>query len=744
VKALRERLCWLAAKVFPWPLLPIGGRVASGAASIAVLLGVLLSRLLLLPAGPWEQDEALMACGVVDFDPGRHMPLPPGFPLWVALGKLTRILGVSDPLQALQVASAVFSVVALWALVGLWEGVTGRRLALAGAVMAAFIPGVWFHAARGFSETPSAVLAIIGLALWLRGGPAGLVPGVVAMTCAALVRPPLAPFFLLAVVLAAWRARRDPRRVSRAVLAAVVVLAAVLIPTVLVAGGWRFLMEVSVTHAGEHLATLGTESWAPASLGFVRGLGTPWVAIVFTLLATLGWVAWRRALGGRWWAGTLAGAALVFLVVFMDNRNYPRYWVLVWLLLATPAVAGVLLLVRSRVLAGAAAVATAVAAGAWAWPAVSYLHANRLPVVAAMSAVEAEGKGVLIFEDQLFSFRNLATVTGRLKVGSLRLTELQRASRGFGAAPAWLLAEGVGEDLPCAVSRVTEVACREPRVQRLSQDRFLQVRLVRDPFLVMQGGSPVEFEGARRFVWCGARSTLVLPPAGGPGTVFLAVEVSRQLGGVPFEARVAGIPAVKGRLSTDTRVLTVPLPPAVDPKIPLQVELEAGGEASAPGDVRPIALRVFAALPVIPPEPPPPAAFFPEQDSLVAAFAHGEGTYPPELMGNPPVPAAWTGPRAVFTFPGGTGVVGVELLAPRPGPAAVEVHLGTLRVPLSVGPARVGVELTVPPELAGTGQLQLEITSSTFVPGGTDPRSLGVAVSRIWYLPRSPILSVYD
>jgi hypothetical protein len=744
VKGLWERLCWLAAKVFPWPPLPIGGRVASGAASIAVLLGVLLSRLLLLPAGPWEQDEALMACGVVDFDPGRHMPLPPGFPLWVALGKLTRILGVGDPLQALQVASAVFSVLGLWALVGLWEGVIGRRLALAGAVFAAFIPGVWFHAARGFSETPSAVLAIIGLALWLRAGPAGLVPGVVAMTCAALVRPPLVPFFVLAVVLAVWGSRRDPRRVSRAVLAAVTVLAAVLIPTALAAGGWRFLVEVSANHVGEHLATLGTESWAPASLGFVRGLGTPWAAIVFTVLAALGWLGWRRALGGRWWAGSLAGAALGFLVVFMDNRNYPRYWILVWLLLATPAVAGVLLLVRSRVLAGAVAVAAAVAACAWAWPAVSYVHANRLPVVEAMGDVAAEGKGVLIFEDQLFSFRNLATVTGRLKVDSLRLTELQRASRGFGAAPAWLLAEGVGEDLPCAVSRVTELACPEPRVWRLSQERFLQVRLVRDPFLVGQGGSFLELDGTRRYIWCRASSALILPPAAGPGSVLLAVDVHQQLRDAPFEARAAGIQTLSGRLSPGPRILRIPVPPGVDPTIPLRIELETNREVSSPGDPRPIALRVFAALPVIPPTPPPPVVFFPEEGSIFAAFAEVEGTYPAELMGNPPVPAAWTGPRAVFTFPGGAGVVGVELLAPRPSPAAVEVRLGTLRVSLSVGPAPAGVEFTVPGELTDTGQLQLEITSSTFVPGGTDPRSLGVAVSRIWYLPRPLLLSVHN
>ena len=90
-------------------------------ASLAALVGVLLSRLMLLADGPWEQDEALLAAGVVDFDPARHMPLPPGFPLWILLGRLVRLCGADDPVLALQIASSVLSVVGLWALVGLWD-----------------------------------------------------------------------------------------------------------------------------------------------------------------------------------------------------------------------------------------------------------------------------------------------------------------------------------------------------------------------------------------------------------------------------------------------------------------------------------------------------------------------------------------------------------------------------------------------------------------------------------------------
>jgi hypothetical protein len=725
----------LAAKVFPWPLLPVGGRWASAAASATALLLVLLSRLLLLPDGAWEQDEALMACGVVDFDPARHMPLPPGFPLWIFIGKVVRKLAVADPLQALQVASAIFSVVAFWALVGLWEGVAGRRLALAGAALASFLPGVWFHAARGFSETPSAALAVIDLALWLRCGRAGFTPGVVAMTCAALVRPPLAPFFVLAVLLAAWGMRREPRRLASGALAGAVVLTAVMVPTASASGGLRFLVEVSALHAGQHLSTLGTESWAPTSLGLVRGLGGSAVAVLFLALAGVGWWGWRRHLAYRWWPATVGGTVLVFLLVFADNRNYPRYWVLVWLLLATPELAGAALLGRSQ-RAGIAAAGVGMAAAVW-WtlPAMRHVHRNPLPVVAALRTVSGEGRGALVYEDQLFSFRNLAALTGRLPFASLRLSEVEHAGRGIMGAPLWLVAEEPGEDLACPSSRVVEFGCEQPRVRHLSQERFLRARVVRNPVLAARGGSPVEFEGTHRFVWCGARTTLLVPPVSGPGTLALTVGVHPALAEAGAEARVAGVRTWSGRLSPGVHVIPIPVPAPANTGRAILVDLNVEREARSPGDARALSMRIFAASLQAPPHVPQVVTFFPETASLLLACAEAEGTYPPELIGNPPVPAAWTGAHATFRFPAGEGVVGVEMFAPRPEPAVVELRLGSSRAVVTVGSGLTRVALPVPQELASVGRVRLELSSSTAVPRGGDTRVLGVAVSRIWYQP---------
>jgi hypothetical protein len=740
VKQLWQRLCWLAARVFPWPLVPAGGRWPAAATSAAVLGLILLSRLLLLPNGPWEQDEALMAGGVLDFDPARHMPLPPGFPLWIAIGKVVRKFAVADPLQALQVASALLSVLGFWALVGLWDRLAGRWVALAGATLAAFLPGVWFHAARGFSETPSAVIAIVGMALWLRGGRAGFTPGVVAMTCAALVRPPLAPFFVLAVFLAAWGVRKEPRRLVTGAAAAVAVLLVVMVPATMAAGGWRVLLDVSEAHAAEHFGTLGTESWAPASLGLVRGLGTPAVAVLFLVLAAVGWWKWRRALAYRWWAAAFAGLALVFLLEFMDNRNYPRYWVLVWLLLATPAVAGAVALARSQPAGLTAAGVGLVASVLWAFPAVSTIHRTRLPVEEALATAAGEARGLLIFEDQLFSFRNLATITGRLPgVASVHLTEMVRAGRNIPGSPTWLLAEEPGEDLACPTSWVEEFRCREPHVVRLSQERFLQVRLVRNPVLVARGGSPVEFEGIHRFVWCGARTTILVPPVRGPGTLALAVKVHPLLGGSPAEAWVGGSRTWTGVLEPGARVIPIPIPPQPDGSHSFRVDLKVGEEVSSRGDVRALALRIVGALVQAPPHVSSVLSFFPEQESLLSAFAQAEGIYRPELMGNPPVPAAWTGAHAAISLPTGDGLVGLELFAPRPEPAAVELSLGSSTAAVTVGPSVTRVGLPVPRELAAVGWGRLELSSSTVVPGGADTRALGVAIRRIWYLPVSPV-----
>ncbi len=66
-----------------------------------------------LANGPWEWDETAFARAILDFDLAGYFPHPPGYPGWIAIGHVFDLVA-PEPLVALQWASAVFSVVALW------------------------------------------------------------------------------------------------------------------------------------------------------------------------------------------------------------------------------------------------------------------------------------------------------------------------------------------------------------------------------------------------------------------------------------------------------------------------------------------------------------------------------------------------------------------------------------------------------------------------------------------------------
>ena len=735
---LELRQGWLVPlrAVFPFPLVSWFGGWVDRAVSGGLLLLLLASRLLLLPRGPWEQDEALLACGVLDFDPAHHMPLPPGFPLWILLGRLVRMGGAADPLLALQIASALLSVVGVWALVGVWAGVVGRAVAGAGALMAAFLPGVWFHAARGFSETGAATCVVVGVALWLRGGAAAFPAGVVAFTAAALIRPPLAPLVAVGVLLAAWGVRRQPQRLLAAAASSAGLAGVVLAPLVVEAGGWGSFVRSIASHGSEHLSHLGLEGFRFADLGFVRGLGTGTAAVVFALLAALGWGSLRRALGWYFWAGSALGVWLLYLLLFLHNRTYPRYWVLAWVLLATPAVQGVRTLVRSARVAAAAGVVAAVLAAWWTWPTLLHVHSRPLPVVAALEVVATEGAGTLVFEDHLFSFRNLYARQRRLPGGSLRVSEIPPRRLNLGGNPLWFLTESEGKDIPSNASEVVSFACNEPRVARLSQGRFLRARLVRNPVLAWRGASVPELDSLSRFIWCEGDSLLILPPLSGSGAVALGCEIHPLLGEAEVAVAVAGREVLRERRAAGRQVLLVPIP-ALGERNRLQqivpISLHVDREVRLPGDLRRLAVRLFTASVEAPPFVARSYSFFPEVTSLVQTAVVATGTFAPEELGEPLRPATWTGPRATFSMPVGRGLVGVDLLAPRPTPAQVTVRLGQRATTLEVGSAGARAVLAVSPEVAAQGRATLVVESSTFVPGGGDVRELGVAISRVWY-----------
>jgi hypothetical protein len=377
-------------------------------------------------------------------------------------------------------------------------------------------------------------------------------------------------------------------------------------------------------------------------------------------------------------------------------------------------------------------------------PAVLHAHRNLLPVVAAFAHAQewsSGGGAVLVFEDQLFSFRNLAVRQGWYTVPSLRLSEVAWPRVELGGRPVWFLSEAAAPDLDSPTSRVVEFEARPAALERLSQERFLHARLVRDPVVVWSGGSPPEWTGLRRFVWCGPQSTWLLPPIYGAGRLAIDALVLDELDGVGLVARVAGVEVLSRRLSRGRQLLLVPLPDLPERSrlnrvLPLELRLDRS--VAFAGDGRQLALRVYGALVEAEPYRLAAYAVTPSIESAARAFAAGSGWHGTELLGSPPRPAVWTGGNSTLDLPVDRGTVGVELLAPRPGPVEVELSLDGASARIVVGAELVTVALPVTPGAATARRGRLEITSPVFVPGPEDPRELGVAVARVWFQPARP------
>src|SRR5688500_14067024 len=152
----------------------------------AVLLAVAggLSRLPFAGSVPINSDAVQFALSIERFDLQAHQPHPPGYILYVLLGRvLSQVVG--DPSVALSVLSVLASAV--------------------------FVPLVYLLALDIFEEAEAA----LGAALLALGSPLALYYGAVGLT----YMPEMA--LSGAVGWAAWRARRTPTVRSALVLGAV-------------------------------------------------------------------------------------------------------------------------------------------------------------------------------------------------------------------------------------------------------------------------------------------------------------------------------------------------------------------------------------------------------------------------------------------------------------------------------------------------------------------------------------------
>ena len=452
---------------------------ADVAASIILLLVLATSRFAAFPASIWEQDEAYFGCGVIQFDVTANHPHPPGFPLWMVLGKATSTV-VDQPTRGLRVVSACASVYIVFPLLSLWCIWLRRELALAATLLYLFNPAAWVLSGRAFSEPLATLLIILTLAYWLDRAPnsakntiGSIAAGLCLLTRAHSVIP-LAPVILYQVM------RSTTPRQRFAVVTPLLVLVTAGYGAVLIsAGGAGPLLEATAQHGGYHFGELAKADLGFGESGIARAFLVPVAALVWLVAAMIGVaVSWiqRRECPGLWPLFLLAVVPFLFLVYGLSWAGNVRYALPLVALGWGFAVVGVHRLVGRWcvLLLGLSLIGLVVPIA----PELGAYRAVASPPVRALEncLVEARRRGAVIVTDRrLASFFEYE----RLRHG-IPVTVLHDSQIGVDTPPPppWLtvaIFDGTGGLFVGRASTTKTFRCEQRWLRRLSQDRFLDI-----------------------------------------------------------------------------------------------------------------------------------------------------------------------------------------------------------------------------------------------------------------------------
>ncbi|MBO0856892.1 MAG: glycosyltransferase family 39 protein [Chloracidobacterium sp.] len=211
-----------------------------------------LIKIATVPASLWEWDDMLFASALSNYDVASHSPHPPGFPVFIGITRPFFWL-LKDEYIALTVVSLIFSCLLAPALYYFFRGVfRDNRVALAGSLLACFMPNVWFYSGSGRSDVPAMVMSVIGLVLMLRAVESrkALYAGCAVLGLGMGIRVTVLPLIgvITAMVFIELLLRRQYKIV--AVAASISLICALLwyVPLILDTG-WEKYRAISATHS---------------------------------------------------------------------------------------------------------------------------------------------------------------------------------------------------------------------------------------------------------------------------------------------------------------------------------------------------------------------------------------------------------------------------------------------------------------------------------------------------------------
>jgi hypothetical protein len=372
------------------------------------------TRFLALAKTLWDWDEALFCLGMRSYDVTAHHPHPPGFPVYIALGRIVRTIFPSDfrALQAVNLIAAMLVFPAIFFL--------ARELRLpfvtasiVGA-LCAFFPNVWFYGGGAFSDIPSLVLVVFAVAFLFRGcrdANAYLI-GAALLALAAGIRPQNFLIGLAPGLLATWyRARAAWRDVVFAALVGAITVTVAFGGAIAATGGTKPYFEAAKEH-GEYITRVDSfrsatrpPLWRLFDRFFIKqyeSLALGFITSIFVVISIAGAIASRdRAIG---WLALTFGPFAILAWMMLDRYSINRFSIGYCPLFAILAADGIRRLTqrwpRVEALAGAVLIGSFFI---WTLPALAIVRNTVAPSVLAVEAVQHLDPRI----DELFVARDM-------------------------------------------------------------------------------------------------------------------------------------------------------------------------------------------------------------------------------------------------------------------------------------------------------------------------------------------------
>jgi len=494
------------------------------------------SRLPAISRTLWDWDEALFCIGMRSYDVTSHHPHPPGFPVYIALGKFVRLF-VHNDFRALQTVNVVCAMLLFPAVYLLARELRlGFVTACIAGALCAFFPNVWFFGGTAFSDIPSIVIVVFAAAFLLRGcrdAEAYLI-GAFLLALAVGIRPQNFTVGLVPGIIATrYRAKQSWRDVVFAALIVIVVVVVAFGGAMAATGSIeRYLVSVRehsdyITRIDSFRSPERPPLWRLFDRFFVKQYDyTPLgiITSIFVAISIVGAIRWRDR--GLLINFLIFGPFAITAWLMLDRFSISRFSIGYIPMFAIFAADGITRVARgSAKVAAVLAAALTIAFAVWTWPALTEARTTKSPSALGIEAVK---QNIDPKRDDLFVANAMGPFMEALAPEEpfIRVMDERALPLSIGARKPWLLAE-------IDVMHPTGFVFHRPHdtLWNIARRHYFDVALspiVRRAQFTAGWYGP-ERNGPDEWQWMPRHSVTILPPASGDTVLRLQFDIASEM-----------------------------------------------------------------------------------------------------------------------------------------------------------------------------------------------------------------------